>query len=169
MTGASERVRETTLRFLAAPTDMNIYGKVHGGAVMKWMDEAGYVCAAGWCGYPCATVYVGGIRFHKPIQIGNVVEVHAQLIYTGRTSMHIAVDVRSGDPKARQFVPTTHCVIVFVALDENGVPLEVPEWVPQADDDKSLKAYAERLMEFEKQLEREMQPYLARTMKTEHQ
>ena len=169
MTGPSERVREITLRFLAAPTDINIYGKVHGGAVMKWMDEAGYVCAAGWSGYPCATVYVGGIRFHKPIQIGNLVEVHAQLIYTGRTSMHIAVNVRSGDPKTRQFIPTTHCVIVFVALDEKGIPLKVPEWVPNAEDDKSLKAYAERLMEFGKQLEREMQPYLDRTMKTEHE
>ena len=91
MTGPSKRVREITLRFLAAPTDISIYGKVHGGAVMKWIDEAGYICAAGWSGYPCATVYVGGIRFHKPIQIGNIVEVHAQLIYTGRTSMHIAV------------------------------------------------------------------------------
>jgi len=83
--------------------------------------------------------------------------------------MHIAVKVRSGDPKTRQFIPTTHCVIVFVALDEKGVPLEVPEWVPQVDDDKSLQAYAERLMEFGKQLEGEMQPYLDRTMKTEHE
>ena len=169
MTDSSERAREITLRFLAAPTDMNIYGNVHGGAVMKWMDEAGYVCAAGWSGYPCATVYVGGIRFYKPIQIGNIVEVHAKLIYTGRTSMHVAVNVRSGDPKARQFIPTTHCVIVFVAMDEKGASLEVPEWVPLADDDKSLHAYAVRLMEFGKQLEGEMQPYLDRTMKTKHE
>jgi len=169
MTGPSRQVREITLRFLAAPTDISIYGNVHGGAVMKWIDEAGYVCAAGWSGYPCATVYVGGIRFHKSIHIGNIVEVHAKLIYTGRTSMHIAVNVRSGDPKTRQFIPTTQCVIVFVALDEKGIPLEVPEWVPQADDDKSLQAYAERLMEFGKQLEGEMQPYLDRTMKTERE
>jgi acyl-CoA hydrolase len=97
------------------------------------------------------------------------VEVHAQLSYTGRTSMHIAVSVRSGDPKSRQFIPTTHCVIVFVALDEKGVPLEVPEWVPHAADSKSLQAYAERLMKFGKQLEGEMQPYLDRTMKIEHE
>ena len=105
----------------------------------------------------------------ESIHIGNIVEVHANLIYTGRTSMHVAVDVRSGDPKARQFIPTTHCVIVFVAMDEKGVSLEVPEWVPHADDDKSLHAYAERLMEFGKRLEGEMQPYLDRTMKTKHE
>jgi acyl-CoA hydrolase len=157
------KVREITLRFLAAPTDMNIYGKFHGGAVMKWMDEAGYVCAAGWSGHPCATVYVGGIRFYQPIHIGNLVEVHAQLIFTGRTSLHVAVNVRSGDPKDQRFIPTTHCVIVFVALDENGIPMEVPEWVPHDEADKSLQAYAERLMEFGKQLEGEMRPYLNRT------
>ena len=50
-----------------------------------------------------------------------------------------------------------------------GYHLEVPEWVPHADDDKSLQAYAERLMEFGKQLEGEMQPYLDRTMKTKHE
>ena len=123
----------------------------------------------GGVGIRVQLLYVGGIRFYKPIQIGNIVEVHAQLIYTGRTSMHVAVNVRSGDPKARQFIPTTHCVIVFVAMDEKGASLEVPEWVPQADDDKSLHAYAERLMEFGKQLEGEMQPYLDRTMKTKHE
>jgi acyl-CoA hydrolase len=77
--------------------------------------------------------------------------------------------VRSGDPKAPRFIPTTHCVIVFVALDETGVPLIVPEWVPHAEEDKSLQAYAERLMEFGKQLEGEMQPYLDRTMKTAYE
>ena len=114
MTGPSKRVREITLRFLAAPTDISIYGKVHGGAVMKWIDEAGYICAAGWSGYPCATVYVGGIRFHKPIQIGNIVEVHAQLIYTGRTSMHIAVKGAQWRSEDSSVYPDDHCVIVFV-------------------------------------------------------
>src|SRR5918998_24965 len=57
-----EREREITLRFLAEPTDMNFGGKVHGGAVMKWIDQAGYACAVGWSGQYCVTVYVGGIR-----------------------------------------------------------------------------------------------------------
>jgi acyl-CoA hydrolase len=97
------------------------------------------------------------------------VEVHAQLIYTGRTSMHIAVNVRSGDPKDQQFIPTAHSVIVYVALDEKWIPVKVPEWVPHAEDDKSLQSYAERLMQFGKQLEGEMRPYLNRTAKTEHE
>jgi acyl-CoA hydrolase len=96
-----EREREVTLRFLAEPTDINFGGKVHGGAVMKWIDQAGYACAVGWSGQYCVTVYVGGIRFYKPVLIGNVVEAHAKLVYTGRTSMHVVVDVGASDPKDR--------------------------------------------------------------------
>ena len=87
-----EREREITLRFLAEPTDVNFGGKVHGGAVMKWIDQAGYACAVGWSGQYCVTVYVDGIRFHRPVPIGNMVEVSAKLIYTGKTSMHVAVE-----------------------------------------------------------------------------
>ena len=53
---------EVTLRFLAEPTDVNYGGKVHGGAVMKWIDQAGYAAAVAWSGHCCVTVAVGGIR-----------------------------------------------------------------------------------------------------------
>ena len=79
--------REVTLRFLAQPVDVNFGGKVHGGSVMRWIDQAGYACAVGWSGHYCVTVYVGGIRFYKPILVGSLVEVEAKVIYTGRTSM----------------------------------------------------------------------------------
>jgi acyl-CoA hydrolase len=62
---------------LAEPTDVNFGGKVHGGAVMKWIDQAGYACAAGWSGQYCVTVYVSGIGFRRPVPIGNMVEVYA--------------------------------------------------------------------------------------------
>ena len=63
-----------TLRFLAEPSTVNFGGKVHGGTVMKWIDEAGYACATSWAQRYCVTVYVGGIRFHRPIMIGDLVE-----------------------------------------------------------------------------------------------
>jgi len=151
--------REITLRFLAQPTDINIFGKVHGGAVMKWIDHAGYACAVGWCGLPCVTVYVGGIRFYEPIRIGYLVEVHARLIYTGRTSMHMMVDVSAGDPKNRQFNKTTQCIIVFVAIDDNGKPVEVTTWKPMTEDDAAVQGYAVKLMELSKKIEEEMRPF----------
>ena len=114
--------RELTLQFLAEPSDVNFGGKVHGGMVMKWIDQAGYACAAGWCGGYAVTVYVGGIRFLRPIQIGQLVEVHAQVIHTGTTSMHLAVDVYSRHPTETEHHKTTHCIIIFVAMDEHGKP-----------------------------------------------
>src|SRR6476619_4248538 len=110
--------REMTFRFLAEPADVNFGGKVHGGAVMKWIDQAGYACAVGWSGSYCVTVYVGGIRFYKPVLVGSMVDVHACLIDTGRTSMHGVVDVRACDLKDTGFTRTTHCVIVFVAVND---------------------------------------------------
>ncbi len=148
--------REITLRFLAEPTDVNFGGKVHGGAVMKWIDQAGYACAVGWSGQYCVTIYVGGIRFFKPVLIGNMVEVQAKLIYTGKTSMHIAVDVSAGDPKTGQLSKTTHCIIIFVAVDAKGQPVPVKSWQPITEEDVALKQYAVKLMALRKDIEEEM-------------
>lgn len=152
--------REITLRFLAEPSDVNFGGKVYGGSVMKWIDLAGYSCAVGWSGQYCVTVYVGGIRFFRPILIGNLVELHARLIHTGRTSMHIAVDVRARDPKDPHYIQTTHCIIIFAALDDAGRPTPVPAWVPQTDEDRALEQYALKLMDLRQGIETEMRPYL---------
>ena len=151
-----QRQREMTMRFLAEPSAVNFGGKVHGGAVMTWIDQAGYACAVGWSGNYCVTLYVGGIRFHRPIVIGHVVEVRARVIYTGNTSMHITVDVRSADPRDGVYAQTTHCVIIFVAVDDAGKPVAVPGWEPQTDDDRAQVAYAKRLMELRKGIEQEM-------------
>lgn len=145
--------REITLRFLAEPTAVNFGGKVHGGAVMKWIDEAGYACAAGWSGRYCVTIYVGGIRFHQPIHIGDMVEVCARIIYTGRTSMHVAVQVSAGDPKTDNRRDTTQCIIVFVAVDDNGHAVAVPTWEPRDETDIALQDYAKNMMALSKEME----------------
>jgi len=152
--------RDISLRFLAEPGDVNFGGKVHGGMVMKWIDQAGYTCAVGWSGHYCVTVYVGGIRFIRPILIGNVVEVHARVIYTGTTSMHIAVDVLAGDPRESAFQKTTHCVIVFVAMNEDGKPSPVPHWTPASEDDKALESYAIKLMSLRSSIDEEVKRFL---------
>lgn len=152
--------RELTLRFLAEPTDVNFGGKVHGGAVMKWIDQAGYACATAWSKAYCVTVYVGGIRFYQPVRIGDLVEVRARVIYTGSTSMHIAVDVSAGDPKLDKRHATTHCIIVFVAMDEHGKPTPVPLWQPTEGGDIVLQEYAQKLMKLRSEIDSEMKPFL---------
>jgi acyl-CoA hydrolase len=135
------------LRFLAAPTDVNFGGKVHGGTVMRWIDDAAFVCATGWAQGPTAVVYVGGFRFYRPLFVGDVVEVEARLLHTGRSSMHVSVHVRSGDPKTQERRLTTHCALVYVALGADGRSTPVRPWEPVAEEDVALDAHARRLIE----------------------
>lgn len=151
----SGRQRRLTMRFLAEPTDVNYGGKVHGGQVMKWIDQAGYAAAVGWSGRYSVTVAVGGIRFVAPIRIGDLVAVEATLVHTGTSSMHFAVDVHARDPMAGDRPRLcTHCVIVFVALDRpEGTPSPVPAWTPASDEDRKLAEYAQQVMALSKGIE----------------
>ncbi|WP_354625216.1 acyl-CoA thioesterase [Psychromonas sp. MME2] len=152
--------RDITLRFLAEPQDVNFGGKVHGGAVMKWIDLAAYACAAGWSGRYCVTAYAGGIRFVSPIQVGSLVEVNAKIVYTGNSSMHIAIKVCACDPKLLNRSLTTHCIVVMVAVDETGNTAKVPQWSPVSDDDKRQHEAIIKLMEMRKTIGEEMQAFV---------
>ncbi|HXI21866.1 MAG TPA: acyl-CoA thioesterase [Gemmatimonadales bacterium] len=154
------RPNSVTLRFLAEPSQVNFGGKVHGGAVMKWLDQAGYACAAGWTGQYCVTAWVGAIRFLRPIAVGELVEVGARLIHTGRTSMQIAVDVYAGPPTSAEHHRAGHCVMTFVAVDPAGRPAPVPPWQPETPVDLALDEYARRLMEMRASLDREIEERL---------
>lgn len=149
--------RDITLRFLAEPQDVNFGGKVHGGAVMKWIDLAAYACAAGWSGRYCVTAYAGGIRFVAPIHVGSLVEVKAKVIYTGNSSMHIALEVYACDPKSLNRRKTTHCIVIMVAVDQNGQAESIPEWIPESELDKQQHASAVKLMEMRKHIGEEME------------
>ena len=127
-----------TLRFLAEPHTVNFGGKVHGGTVTKWIDEAGYACATRWAKRYCVTVSVGSIRFQRPILIGDLVEVEARLAYTGRTSMNISVEVRSSDIKTGQMQVITECLAVFVSVDADGKAVPVTAWFPETPGDIAL-------------------------------
>ncbi len=151
-----------TFRFLAEPGDVNFGGKVHGGAVMKWIDQAGYASAVNWCGGYAVTVYVGGIRFFKPIHIGYLVEIRTRIIFTGSSSMHISVDVYSKPLESDVFLHNTHCVIIFVALDSEGKPKHVPPFVPVTEDEKKMESYARKLMELRQGIEKEMEPHMSK-------
>lgn len=162
--------RELTFRFLAEPTDVNYGGKVHGGVVMKWIDQVGYAAAVGWSGQYSVTVAVGGIRFVAPIRISDLVTVTATLVHTGTSSMHFAIDVRARDPGLDSSRATerlcTHCIIVFVALDGvEGKPVTVPTWEPRNVDDQRLAEYALQVMALSKGIEQTVAQFQPTVMK----
>lgn len=147
---------ELTLRFLAAPTDVGYSGNVSGGRVLEWIDKAGYACAVGWSGSYCVTAYVGNVRFRRPVRVGHLVEATARVIHTGRTSMHILVTVRSGDPQDGVLMDATECLIIFVAVDQDGRPTPVPEWHPTDGADRELQASAIRRIDLRAEIEAAM-------------
>ncbi|MEJ7746265.1 MAG: acyl-CoA thioesterase [Luteimonas sp.] len=160
----SGRQRDLDFRFMAEPADVNYGGKVHGGVVMKWIDQVGYAAAVGWSGRYSVTVAVGGIRFVAPVRIGDLVTVAAKLVHTGTSSMHFSVDVRARNPgfdgQPGEERLCTHCVIVFVALDcVEGKPAAVPAWTPQNDEDKRLAEYAQQVMALSKGIEETVARY----------
>lgn len=151
---------KTIFQFISEPSDVNYGGNVHGGSVMKWIDQAGYACACSWSLTYCVTVYVGGIRFYSPIKIGHIVKVEAEVIYTGKTSMHISINVFSRNIKRKDFEKKTHCIIVFVAVDDDGNSVEVPKFIPETNAEQHMVDYAIKLMDLRKTIEDEMKPFL---------
>ena len=99
-------------------------------------------------------VYAGGVRFYRPLLIGAVVEVEARLIYTGHSSMHVSVHVRSGNPRTGEMRTTTHCTMVLVALDEDGHKQHVRSWNPQRPEDLALQEHAKALIDIRERLRR---------------
>jgi acyl-CoA hydrolase len=149
-----------TFQFISEPTDVNFGGKVHGGAVMKWIDQTAYTCARTWAETYCVTVYVSGIRFYQPINIGDLVKIEAYIIYTGKSSIHIATDIYSKKIDDQDFSKKTHCVVVFVSVDENGMPIPVKKWQPTTEREKQLEAYAIKLKQLSLDIEKEMKPFI---------
>ena len=133
---------QVCLRFLAAPTDVNWGGKVHGGKVMRWIDEAAHVLATQWLGTDSnIAVYAGGVRFYRPLRIGHLVEVEARLLHTGDSSSTSACTCAPATrPSATGL--TTHCLIVFVRLDAERPAGPARQWEPVSAEDVALDEHA---------------------------
>lgn len=128
-----------TLRFLASHNEgEHVAGKISGGTVLRWVDEAGYACATRWAKGPCVTALVSGARFAHPILLGDLVEVQAHLAYTGNSSMGIAVEVYSGGMPKGELRQVLHCATVYVAVDAEDRPRPVDTWLPETPGDMAL-------------------------------
>lgn len=140
---ADSSAPEMTTRFLAKPTDINWGGNVHGGTAMEWIDEAATAVTTNWSGRQTIAVYAGGIRFYKPIHIGDLVEVRARVLRTGTTSMHLSVHVHSGEPRKGRggLELALHSSMTYVAIDDDFNPQPVPHFTPVTDEDKRLEAH----------------------------
>jgi acyl-CoA hydrolase len=127
---------EIEMRELVLPGHTNSHGTIFGGTLMSWIDIAAAMCAMKHAANPVVTAHVDGIDFMTPINVGSQVVLKASINYAGRSSMVIGVKVMVENPFNGQTRQTTKAYLTFVALDEFGKPIEVPEVDPVTEDDK---------------------------------
>lgn len=114
------------LRTLAMPADTNVAGDIFGGWVLSQMDIAGGVLAAERAGGRVATVAINAMTFIAPVQVGDVLSIYGEVAKVGNTSMSIALEAWSERDRGRSATKVTEGVFVFVALDEDGKPVQIP-------------------------------------------
>ncbi len=119
-------VSRVVLSMLMNPEHANPQGNVHGGVIMKLVDEAGGLAAMRHSRSPVVTVAIDSMSFEEPIYVGNMVTLTAELTYTGRTSMEVRVSVMAEDPLSGSTVHTNLAYLVYVAVDSQGRPRPVP-------------------------------------------
>ncbi len=130
------RDSQTTISHLMHITDANPEGNIHGGVVMRLADEVGGICAARHAGRPVVTRAIDSMSFRSAVYIGNLVTVKASVNYVGRTSMEIGVRVEAEDILTGQVTHANSGYFVYVALDENGQPVEVPPLVTETPEEE---------------------------------
>jgi uncharacterized protein (TIGR00369 family) len=140
-----------TLSALMGPQDANSHGNVHGGVIMKMVDEAGALVAMRHAGNLVVTVVIDSMTFMEPIRIGHLVMCKAELTYVGRTSLEVRVEVVTENPLRGEPKTTNTAYVVYVALDGDGKPTEVPELVYETPEELQRAEQAKRRQIYRKQ------------------
>jgi len=133
-----KKVSETSVIMVQpmSPQDANQAGNVHGGVIMKLIDQAGAIVAQRHTRTNVVTASVDRIDFLHPVFIGDVLFLKASLNLVGRTSMEVGVRVESENPITGEIRNTASAFLTYVALDESGKPTEVPPLILETDDQK---------------------------------
>lgn len=125
----------TTITELMIPSYANFGGKIHGGILMSLMDKVAYVCASKHAGTYCVTVSADQIEFLEPVEVGELVSLHATVNYVGRTSLIIGIRVEAQDVKTSVVKHTNSSYITMVAKGDDDKPCLVPELILETHED----------------------------------
>ncbi len=121
---------------LMNPSDANPLGIVHGGEILKMVDEAGGLSAMRHARSPVVTVRLDSMTFLEPIYVGDLVIVKAMVNWVGRTSMEVGIRVEAENPVTGQRTHTNSAYAVYVALDDQGRPKPVPPLILETEEEK---------------------------------
>ena len=121
---------------LMQPEHANNLGNVHGGWIMKLADECGALACMRHAQRRVVTVAVDSMTFRQPIKIGDLVNLRAEVTFTGRTSMEAEVYVEAENPITGVKTYTNSAHLVYVALDETGKPVEIPQVIAETPEEQ---------------------------------
>jgi len=130
------RASRVTISQLMHPEHANLLGNVHGGWIMKLVDEAGALACMRHAQKKVVTVAIDSMTFREPIRIGDLIILNAEVSYTGRTSMEAEVQVLAENPITGERTHTNTAYLVYVALDDEGKPTPVPQLKAETEDEK---------------------------------
>ncbi len=125
----------TTITELMIPAYANFGGKIHGGILLSLMDKAAYACASKHAGTYVVTVTVEGVNFLQPIEVGELVSLHASINYVGRSSMVVGIRVIAENVRTGIQKHTNTSYFTMVAKDDDGKPTEVPPLLLETKED----------------------------------
>ena len=131
--GKTVSASRTAIVQLMNPEHANNHGNVHGGWIMKLIDEAGGLACMRHAQRRVVTVAVDMLTFRKPILLGNLVTVTAELSYVGRTSMEVEAQVVAENVIENTTIHTNTAYLVYVALDDQGRAVPVPSLIPETE------------------------------------
>ncbi len=134
-----------------SPGHANSQGNVHGGEIMKLVDEAGALAAMRHSRSHVVTVAMDSMTFMEPIYVGNVVILEAELTYVGHTSMEVRVEVTAENPLTGVRTTTNTAYLVYVAIDHQGHPQPVPPLVATSEEERSRMEEAQARQDYRKQ------------------
>lgn len=117
---------QLTMTVLMTPDTANFSGNVHGGTILKLLDEVAYACASRYAKRYVVTLNVENVTFREPIHVGELVTFLASINYTGKTSMEVGIKVVAENIQTQQTRHVNSCFFTMVAVDDNRKPVTVP-------------------------------------------
>lgn len=144
---------ELSMTVLMTPDMANFSGKVHGGHLLKYLDQVAYACASRYAGSYVVTLSVDRVTFRQPVLVGELVTFLASVNYTGRSSMEVGIKVLSENIREQSVRHANSCFFTMVAVDEQGRPQPVVQLEPRTADGHRRYAQAQQRRALRQELE----------------
>ena len=122
---------KTEMSLLVTPEMTNFGGKMHGGELLKLLDQVAYTCAMRYCGNYVVTLAVNNVLFKQSIAIGEMLHLKAAINFTGNTSMVVGIRVEAENLQTAQIRHTNTCYFTMVSVDDERKPTKVPAYTPK--------------------------------------